>query len=142
MTKEELIKLYHELIIPESKDPFQFTSVENCAETIMAYNPFCGDKFELCLNKKRGALDLHFHGKGCGISKASTSVMIRQLQGMGEREAMSFCKKFLGVVEERDNFEKKTDEKLKILAEIRHFEGRMDCVVLSWEALYNYLKGE
>ncbi len=48
--------------------------------------------------------------------------------------------KFLDVIDEKDTFEPPLTEDLKVLTELRHFEGRMDCVTLSWKAMLEYLE--
>ncbi len=139
MTKEEIQVLYKEKIIPESREPYHLGRNEEANFKITAYNPMCGDKYFLDLEKVNGKIESgYFDGFGCAISKASTSILLRNIEGKEEYEVLEFCKNFLQQLESNSP-EKLEEETLNILAELRNFEGRMDCIKLSWEALLKEL---
>ncbi len=141
MTKEEIQSLYKDKILPENKAPYHFEKVD-ADHSVKAYNPMCGDKYELYFENDDQLLDqVHFHGIGCAISKASTSILVRRIEGMTEEEAEEYCKKFLEAINSSDP-DSLSDEDLKILVELKNFEGRVDCIKLSWEALYDFLKNK
>ena len=76
MTKEEIQDLYKGHILPENNSPYHFEANNNANTILEAYNPMCGDKYQLYLNLDNNILDpMHFHGFGCAISKASTSTL-------------------------------------------------------------------
>jgi len=139
MNKALIEQLYREKILPENRSPFHFLKKSDAPVVLPAYNPMCGDKYELYpeLNELL-LLDLHFHGIGCAVSKASASLMIRELTGKDIKEAHQFCVTFLHVLEGQAS-DKTLPEPLKILAELRNFGGRMDCIKLSWLAMNSYL---
>ncbi|MEQ9230261.1 MAG: hypothetical protein RIF46_06225, partial [Cyclobacteriaceae bacterium] len=64
MTKEEIQQLYKVKILPENKEPFHFRKDEKAKEIVKAYNPMCGDKYQIYLGEKTN----HFDGFGCAIS--------------------------------------------------------------------------
>lgn len=139
MTKEEIQELYRQQILPENKAPYHFEKVES-AVSVKAYNPMCGDKYELFIGGTPGVLDeLHFHGIGCAISKASSSILLRKIEGMSYQDAVRYCQAFLTALDSSDGSDL-SDEELKILVELKNFEGRVDCIKLSWEALLEELK--
>lgn len=139
MTKEEIQALYRQQILPENKAPYHFEKVAS-AHAIKAYNPMCGDKYELYIDKDASLLsEMHFHGIGCAISKASSSILLRKVEGMTQADAAGYCEAFLQALASSDASEL-TDEELKILVELKNFEGRVDCIKLSWEALLEELK--
>jgi nitrogen fixation NifU-like protein len=140
MTKEEIMALYKAWILPESKDPFHFEKQENCQHTILAYNPLCGDKFELYLRGEHPyPLDtVGFHGIGCAVSTASTSLMLRHLQSKTLQEALIETAAVLAALAPDADIQH-LPEKIKVLASTKHFGGRVDCIRLSWQALYDYL---
>jgi len=141
VTREELQQLYKEKILPENKSPYHFEKKGEDYTEVEAYNPMCGDKYKLYLQEDNKTIkEVYFHGIGCAISKASTSILLRKLEGLGKSEAIQFCKKFMDTIEQKDNFEELIDEELRVLAELKYFEGRMDCVQLSWRAILDYLK--
>ena len=142
MTKEELQLLYKEKILPEIKSPYHFGKIDNPTYTISAYNPICGDQFQLFLNDKDNRCSgTHFHGFGCAVSKASTSFLLRHIEGKEWAEIKKVCDSFLkslqGTAHNTNTIE---DEVLQILISMKNFEGRQDCISLSWKAMYDFLK--
>lgn len=133
MNKEEIQAAYKRLILPENKAPYHFEERDG-ARTVDAYNPMCGDKYKLYLDE-----DVYFHGIGCAISKASTSLLLKEIEGKSEKEVIAFCKEFLDAVDASkpsENF----SEGLNVLIELKEFEGRVDCIQLSWKALLKHLE--
>ena len=135
MTKEEIQTKYKELILPENKAPYHFEKVEGATE-VKAYNPMCGDKYTLYI-KDEGII--HFHGIGCAISKASTSFMLKAIEGKTRDEMIAFSKAFIKAIDEDGNFDD-FPEGLKVLGELKQHEGRVDCIQLSWKALLAHLE--
>lgn len=139
MTKEEIQELYRQLILPENKAPYHFDKVES-SRKVEAYNPMCGDKYQLSIGGKAGTLgEVYFHGFGCAISKASTSILLKKVEGMSGEAATEYCHSFLKALESSDS-SGLSDKELKVLVELKNFEGRVDCIKLSWEALLEELK--
>lgn len=137
--KEDLKQLYKEKIIPHTKQPFHFAKIPEAMQSVEAYNPLCGDKYTLYLNfNESGQLDGYFYGFGCAISKASTSILLENIQGMNKDQIALFCKEFLANIDS-ENAESISDETLKVLNDIKYHDGRMDCVKLSWKNLYEAL---
>lgn len=133
MTKEEIQRLYKEKILPENNEPFHFEKEENAREVVKAYNPMCGDKYQIYLGEKTN----HFDGFGCAISKASTSLLLRNMEGKSEDQVRELCEQFLNAFETGDG--SGLAEELQILVELKNFEGRLDCIQLSWKAVLDYL---
>ncbi|MDH5476489.1 MAG: iron-sulfur cluster assembly scaffold protein [Cyclobacteriaceae bacterium] len=139
MTKEEVQALYKAHILPENNNPYHFEAKDNASTSLDAYNPMCGDKFQLHLNVKDDTFDtVHFHGFGCAISKASTSILLRKIEGISKVDAIALCEKFLKNLTE-DNQVDEFDKELNTLIALKHFDGRIDCIKLPWEALLAHL---
>jgi nitrogen fixation NifU-like protein len=135
MTKEEVQRLYKEKILPESKNPYHFEEQDDAELILEAYNPMCGDKYKLYIDFEDDKVrSVHFHGFGCAVSKASTSLLARELEGKEQKEIPGIVSTFLGALREKDQ-SKATNENLKILVELMNFDGRQDCIELSWKAL-------
>ncbi|MEL7004911.1 MAG: Fe-S cluster assembly sulfur transfer protein SufU [Bacteroidota bacterium] len=140
MKKEELKRLYREKILPHNKAPYHFEKIEGASEEILAYNPTCGDKFTLYLEEEKETLkSAHFHGFGCAISKASSSILLQQIEGKSKEEIIKLCHSFIEALEKPESIPF-DDEALNILVELKNFEGRIDCVKLSWESLLKHLQ--
>lgn len=135
---EELTKLYSPFIKAQNEKPFHFEKKPEAEVTFKAYNPVCGDRYELFIAKSE---EIYFHGFGCAISKASTSVMAKTLSGKLNHEALALCNEFL------DFMDKKIDAgRLTLGNDFIAFEGvhvfpeRYDCVTLSWKAMKKFLE--
>lgn len=133
MTKEEIQQLYKEKILPENNETFHFEKVEGAKYVLQAYNPMCGDKYNLYLGEKTN----HFDGFGCAVSKASTSLLLRNIEGKSTTEAKELCEQFLDSFETGDG--KDLPEELQILLELKNFDGRVDCIQLSWKVMLEHL---
>lgn len=139
MNKEELKARYKALILPESKDPYHFEMKEGI-HPISAYNPMCGDKFRLFVeNDEKTINQAHFDGIGCALSKASTSIMLREIEGKSREEIIGLVEDFIKAVNGKE-YSSALSKELKTLAELRNFDGRIDCILLSWKALLQHLK--
>ena len=134
MNKEELQAAYKRLILPENKNPFHFETKDK-AEVVEAYNPMCGDKYHLYISND----EIHFHGIGCAISKASTSLLLKEIEGKTPKERQVFCRSFIEAVnlgEPSEGF----SEALNVMISLKAFDGRVDCIQLSWKALLAHLE--
>lgn len=125
--------MYHELIIQHDRHPFHYEKREHADQVIEAYNPLCGDRFKLYLDLSGNKIKrAHFHGYGCAISKASTSVLVQKIEGLTVPEALSLCQQFFKQLQTNEPVSSNPD--FEAFAEVRKFPGRMKCVTLSWEA--------
>ena len=138
MTREELKQVFKEKILPHQHHPYHFEKVSDPNYEVLAYNPFCGDKFTLQLLGKGEVIDQgYFQGFGCAISKASTSLLLQRIEGKSEKEITDYCQQFLKDLEENKPLQ---DEELQILATLKKFDGRVDCITLPWKALVAYFR--
>ena len=140
--KEDLKKLYTQVIKAHNEAPFHFAKIENARTIVKAYNPICGDRFEIYLDADSNKINaIHFHGFGCAISKASTSVLTKNLEGKKLQEAISICDIFFKFIDK----ELKMDElilKEEFLAfsGVHDFPERYECATLSWKAVKEFLE--
>ncbi|MEL6989606.1 MAG: Fe-S cluster assembly sulfur transfer protein SufU [Bacteroidota bacterium] len=126
--------LYHPLILQYSKDESDFAKQDEWSSKIKAYNPTCGDKFQLYLNiENEVIMNASFHGYGCAVSKASTAILIKHIKGKKINQLRSLIADFVrleseGMFEEFDAFEA-----------AKNFPGRQKCATLAWDALLENL---
>lgn len=120
--------IYHEMIIDYSRNPLNFGQLENPDVTYHDSNPLCGDSIDIDMNiSDEKVSDIKFHGKGCAICMACSSVLTELTKGKSIDEVKQI---------------KKDD----ILSELG-LEGlqavRIKCALLSLKvlkfALYSYL---
>ena len=142
--KDDLRKLYSEIIKAHNETPFHFEKKGNAKNTLKAYNPICGDRFDVYVNSdQRMVKELHFHGFGCAISKASTSVLAQTLEGKSLKEALELCDQFLRFInqETRDNKLILSDDLLAFTG-VHDFPERYDCASLSWWEMKKFLESK
>ncbi len=120
--------IYHEMIIDYSRNPLNFGELENPDATYHDSNPLCGDSIDIDLKIDEDKIsDIKFHGKGCAICMACSSVLTELTKGK--------------------NIDKvKQINKNDILSELglEHLQAvRIKCALLSLKvlkyALYSYL---
>lgn len=139
MNQDEFKKLYSEEVLKRNREPYHFEVFETAKLSLQAYNPLCGDKYNLYIDEHEDFIEsAHFHGFGCALSKASTSLLIEMMEGKNKADVVNLCQQFLEAVNEGkpdilDNPEQ------QVFAEMKNFDGRLDCVTLSWKALHDKL---
>lgn len=136
MDQEELNKLYDDSILQENRQPYHYGKVADADLILEAYNPICGDQFKLFLYTEKDTIKTaYFHGYGCAVSKASTSVLTRELEGCTLKEAKEKCQDFLRWLAEKEHTASKVPESWESFAAVRDFPGRLNCAQLAWETI-------
>ncbi len=138
----ELSDLYQKTILNHNREPYHYGRQEDADVVLEAYNPLCGDKFKLFLNLDGEVIrEAHFHGYGCAISKASTSVLIKRLEGQPLSDILELCRQYLASLHQ-ENEVMANDEELSAFGAARQFPGRLKCASLSWDSLLEYLEND
>lgn len=120
--------IYHEMIVDYSRNPSNFGKIENPDVTFHDANPLCGDSIDIDMNISDDAVsDIKFHGKGCAICMACSSVLTEIAKGKSLEEVRAIGK----------------DDILGELG-LEHLQAvRIKCALLSLKvfksALYTYL---
>ena len=120
--------IYHEMIIDYSRNPINYGKIENHDVTFHDSNPLCGDSIDIDMKIDGDIVtDIKFHGKGCAICMACSSVLTEIVKGKSIEEVR--------VIEKND-----------ILGELglEHLQAvRIKCALLSLKvlksALYTYI---
>ena len=74
--------IYHEMIIDYSRNPSNFGKMENPTVTYHDSNPLCGDSIDIDMRIDSDTVsDIRFHGKGCAICMACSSVLTEIAKG-------------------------------------------------------------
>ncbi len=138
-----LKKLYQTVILKHNKEPYNYYTNDNAAHRIEAYNPLCGDQFDLYFNISEGKMtDVSFHGFGCAISKSATSVLVKQLEGKTIEAILQLCKEYQTVTNPEITRPTTNDEELLAFEAAKAFPERLKCATLSWEALEEWINNE
>ena len=89
--------LYQEVILDHNRQPRNFKKLVNPTQYSHGVNPLCGDDYHLYLVVDPGGIiqDVGFQGKGCAISKSSTSIMTTLVKGKSLQEAEKLQSNFI-----------------------------------------------
>lgn len=133
MEPEGLNQLYDEAILQENKAPYHFAKRTDADLTLEAYNPLCGDQFRLFLFTDQGRIrEAYFYGYGCAVSKASTSVLTRELEGLTLEEAKAKCLTFMAWLPGEETTGPKSWQSFTA---VRRFPERLTCAQLAWKTV-------
>ncbi|AJW71369.1 iron-sulfur cluster assembly scaffold protein [Nitrosopumilus adriaticus] len=120
--------IYHEMIVDYSRNPINYGEIENHDVTFHDSNPLCGDSIDIDMKiDDNKVTDIKFHGKGCAICMACSSVLTEITKGKTLDEARAI-------------------DKNDVLSELglEHLQAvRIKCALLSLKvlksALYTYI---
>jgi len=120
--------IYHEMIVDYSRNPVNYGKIEDHDVTFHDSNPLCGDSIDIDMKIDDDKVtDIKFHGRGCAICMACSSVLTEITKGKTLDEARSI-------------------EKNDVLSELglEHLQAvRIKCALLSLKvlksALYTYI---
>jgi len=85
--------LYREHILDHYKNPRNHGTIDDADVTAEGVNPLCGDQLAIDLKIADGRMeDIKFHGRGCSISQAATSMLTELAEGKTVEEAAALSK--------------------------------------------------
>jgi nitrogen fixation NifU-like protein len=86
--------IYHEMIIDYSRNPINYGKIEDHDVTFHDSNPLCGDSIDIDMKFNDNKVsDIKFHGKGCAICMACSSVLTEITKGKTIDEVRKISKK-------------------------------------------------
>jgi nitrogen fixation NifU-like protein len=120
--------IYHEMIVDYSRNPVNYGKIEDHDVTFHDSNPLCGDSIDIDMKIDGNKVtDIKFHGRGCAICMACSSVLTEITKGKNLDDVRNI-------------------EKNDVLSELglEHLQAvRIKCALLSLKvlksALYTYL---
>jgi len=131
--------LYHPTILNLNKHPYNYRKLEDADNIVKAYNPLCGDQFTVYLKMEGERIaEATFHGYGCAVSKASTSLLVKYLEGHTLQDFQYILEELNAVVGEADASHIEHQD-LLAFQQVRQFSGRIPCVRLAWDALGEFI---
>lgn len=130
-----------EIILDNYSHPFHKTS-ENVDGYIKvnSNNESCIDNIDIYVLIKDGLLeDIKFDGEACAISTSSTSIMIRNLIGKTEEEALEYINNFEAMLNEEEYDGSSLNEAI-VFDETYKQGNRKTCVTLPYVGLKKILE--
>ena len=135
---EDLTDVYNELIMEHSMNSYNKKELK-CADFCkLGHNPNCGDEITLEVKMNGNIIeDMAFHGHGCAISQASTSIMIDTLKGKTVEEAKEIVKTFIEMIKRETKDEKELEKLEDAIAfkNISNMPARVKCALLAWHTI-------
>jgi len=135
---DDLHDLYQSIILQHNRRPQNERVIDPCSHHAEGYNPLCGDRVNVYLDIVDGKVnDLSFVGEGCAISRASASIMTRQLRGLKVDEVTARIHELVKLLTQAEEPEMDLSEHgdLAALAGVRRFPVRIRCATLAWHAV-------
>jgi nitrogen fixation NifU-like protein len=91
----EFDQLYREVILDHYKNPRNHGKIDDADAHAEGKNPLCGDETEIFVKfGSDGATieDIKFHGRGCAISQAATSMLTEMVKGKHATEVATLTR--------------------------------------------------
>ena len=86
-------------------------------------------------------MDVCWHGVGCAIAKASTSIMSELLTGKSVEEASTIIDNYLAMIHEEEFDLELLDEAIVFINTSKQ-AARIKCATIGWNGLKKILTGE
>jgi nitrogen fixation NifU-like protein len=140
---DKLSELYQDTIIKHDREPQHYEKRPTAQHIIDAYNPLCGDKYKIFLDiDNQRVTNISFHGYGCAISKAATSVLMEKAMNQPLDEVLKLIDIYLNIIKTGEAFPPSggVGGGLETFAVAKKFPGRDKCATLSWSALKEFLE--
>ncbi len=131
-------ELYQTIILDHYREKHHSGLRDGHDAEVHHVNPSCGDELTLRLRLDGDTIaDISYHGEGCSISQASTSVMTDLLIGGTTAHALDLHDKFLEMMQSQGRIEPDEDvfEDAIAFAGVSKFPARVKCALLGWSAL-------
>lgn len=142
MTRQE----QEALIIDHNRHPRNCRKLPGAQKHKIAYNPLCGDRYEifLALDESGRVSACTFMGEGCAISKAATSLMTEALPGKTLEEIESLFQTYHAMVTAAPDEEVSEEGlgELAVMSGVRQFPIRIKCATLPWRGALAALKDD
>ena len=130
---DDLSRLYREIILHHSSQPFGFRKAikETCRNE--QFNPLCGDRIVVMLQVEGTIIrDVAFDGESCAICKASASLLCELIPGSLVEQ---YCKTHHWLQHSLVSDQETTGpQALQALLGVRKYPSRIKCVTLPWTA--------
>lgn len=144
--KTGLKKLYSETIKQLASSQKHVGELTDPTFTIKAHNPMCGDDYRIDFELKDNKVHtIRFEGYGCSLSKASTVLLSKKVEGMHIEDVKKHLDQFLRIANPAESMEPEAiwnDSEVLAFAMSRQFPERHTCVTMGWKAFQDHLGNE
>ena len=129
-------ELKREIMLENFQNPFNKEEVnDDKYVSVNTKNPNCIDNLDINILFEDGVIsDIKFMGEACGISTASTSIMIKNLIGKNTTEAKNYINNFYNMCNEEEYVEDTLNEALAF-QDIYKQNNRKNCALLPYRGI-------
>ena len=141
----DLRELYQEIVLDHNSRPRNYRALEDADRTVEGFNPLCGDQLTVYVKFENGVIeDVAFQGKGCAISRASSSLMTQAVKGKTTQEAKRIFGAFREMITKGEDADLDGVDlgDLEVLAGVADFPSRVKCASRGWHTLKSALDDE
>lgn len=140
----DLKQMYREIVNEHNLHPNHKHDLENPTKVLRGVNPSCGDDINLQLKIEDGIItDGSFNGSGCAISQASADMMLDNIIGKNEDEALKMGDIFIRMIEGKASQEEiESLDEAAALENVSRMPARVKCAQLGWRTMDEMLKEE
>ena len=134
---------YNEVLTDHNRYPGHKEKLADANLVLEGVNPSCGDDISLQLKIENGIItDGMFNGSGCAISQASVDMMLDQIIGQKQEDAVRLAGKFMGMIKGEPTSEADLEEldESAALQDVSHMPARVKCAVLGWHTMQEMLE--
>lgn len=134
--------MMREIIMDHYQNPRNKRIGDESYKTTYMDSVSCVDKIYIQLKEENGVLvDVCWHGSGCAISTASTSIMTELLKGKTVDEANKIMDAYRNMIYGRPYDESLLDEALVFVNTARQ-PSRIKCATIGWRGVSRILNGD
>ena len=135
-------EMMREIIMDHYSNPRNFREGDDSYLTAYKDSTSCIDKIYVQAKIEINVLvDVCWHGVGCAIAKASTSIMSELLTGKSIEEASNIIDNYLAMIHEEEYDPDLLDEAIVFMNTSKQ-AARFKCATIGWNGLKKILTGE
>ena len=135
-------EVMREIIMDHYSNPRNFREGDDSYLTAYMDSTSCIDKIYVQAKIENNVLvDVCWHGVGCAIAKASTSIMSELLTGKSVEEASVIIDNYLAMIHEEEFDPDLLDEAIVFMNTSKQ-AARIKCATIGWNGLKKILTGE
>lgn len=135
-------EMMREIIMDHYSNPRNFREGDDSYLTAYMDSTSCIDKIYVQAKIENNILiDVCWHGVGCAIAKASTSIMSELLTGKSIEEASNIIDNYLAMIHEEEYDPDLLDEAIVFMNTSKQ-AARIKCATIGWNGLKKILTGE
>ena len=135
-------EMMREIIMDHYSNPRNFREGDDSYLTAYMDSTSCIDKIYVQAKIENDVLvDVCWHGVGCAIAKASTSIMSELLTGKSVEEASNIVDNYLAMINEQEYDPDLLDEAIVFINTSKQ-AARIKCATIGWNGLKKILTGE